>query len=146
MPPKTIQVVQPTMPLSFGNFTAPVFSSGTVTVSEAGIRTATGDVFLMGGTVQPGIFEFNLQPGRLVTVSYPPQIYVAGMGPNGGRLLVDHFTLKVEGVIIEQSGTGFIRFHTRSDSHFLHRVYVGGQLHVGTLSSNPRGCIILRLN
>jgi hypothetical protein len=100
MPPKTIQVIQPTVSLSFGNFTAPVFSNGKVTVTETGVRTAEGDVFLMGGNVQPGIFEFYLLPGRLVTVTYPVQVYVDGMGPNGGRLLVDNFSFMVEGVPI----------------------------------------------
>lgn len=139
LPPRTPVVLEPVVPLKFGEFTAPTGSTGTVTVTTTGDRTAGGEVFLRGGAVQQGQFEFNLLPGRMVIVRFPTTTYITGLGVGGGQLTLDNLTFRLESGTILETGTGYIRFRSNTGSNPLHRLYMGGRLNVGTTIANPPG-------
>jgi len=139
IPPRTVQVIEPTVPLRFGSFTAPLSSSGSVTVSAGGSITPGGDVYLMGGTVQQGMFEFKLLPGRTVIIRYPVTATISGIGSAGGSMTLTDLTFSIEGGVIEQSGSGYIQFQSNVGSNAVHRIYMGGKLLVGNTIINPPG-------
>jgi hypothetical protein len=139
LPPRTPVVVEPVIPLKFGDFTAPIGSTGSVSVTTTGDRTAGGEVYLRGGAVQQGQFEFNLLPGRMVIVRFPTTAYISGLGAGGGQLTLTNLTFRLESGTILETGTGFIRFRSNTGSNHLHRLYMGGTLNVGTTIANPPG-------
>ncbi|HEX3699372.1 MAG TPA: DUF4402 domain-containing protein [Phenylobacterium sp.] len=69
----SVTVIQPltvvdTHDLSFGRVTTSG-TSGTVTVSEGGVRGTDGGVTPAAGTVSAGLFTFNGEPNQAVTVT-----------------------------------------------------------------------------
>lgn len=123
-PPRPILVrVSTAQHLQFGSFIQSG-SSGTVTVSSANVRSATGTVILpnINSIVSPALFIVDAEPGTLITILNGPATVIS----NGGF----NMTLEV--------GEASTRspFITRTQETY---VYVGGTLHVGPLSANPAG-------
>ena len=123
-PPKPITVtVITSQNLSFGTFIQNG-SSGTVTVTAQGMRTATGSVILpnISSNVTPALFEVGAIPGTLITISNGPPATLWGGG----------FSMTMQiGASNPQSPfitTGAIT-----------PVTIGGTLTVGPLSANPAG-------
>lgn len=139
LPLRTPMMVEPVIPLKFGEFTAPIGSTGTVTVTTTGDRTAGGEVYLRGGAVQQGQFEFSLLPGRMVIIRYPITTNIGGSGVGGGQLTLTNLTFRLESGTILETGSGYIRFRSNTGSNPFHRLYMGGTLNVGTTITNPPG-------
>jgi len=153
LPSRTGTVLYPIMSLSFGDFTIPASSAnGYITVSCSGMRTPTGDVYLlnMGSAVQAAMFEFKLCPGRTVTINYPTDAKLIWSGGSGGNLDIVELTFEIDGVQILDSGTGFIKFNSNKGCNDIHRIFMGGKVRVGSIMSNPSGSyhtdIVLRID
>lgn len=136
LPPRTPIVIEPTVPIQFGSFTAPVGSSGSITVSTSGSITPSGDVYLFGGTVQPAQFEFRLMPGRTVYIRFPNTVEVPG-NSSGKSLQFTNPTFELEGgIILEQTST-YVSFKSHVSANRIHRLRMGGTLLVNSKLSNP---------
>jgi len=136
LPPRTPIVLEPTTPLRFGNFTAPSGSTGSVTVTTTGSRTPSGNIYLMGGSVQAAQFEFRLMPGRTVYVRFSSPIVVGGNSFGGTMQLVNPTFYLEGGVLLEQTAT-YIKFKSHVGSNNVHRLLMGGTLLVNDKLSNP---------
>lgn len=136
LPPRTPVVLEPTMPIRFGNFTAPTGSSGSVTVTPTGSVITSGEVFTFGGAVQPAQFEFRLMPGRTVVISFPPSVSIVG---NSGQKTMQFVepTFELEGGIILERTSTTISFKSNIGSDRIHRLRMGGKLIVESRTLNP---------
>jgi hypothetical protein len=126
MPPRPISVtVNTSQNLSFGDFSQGS-TGGTVTVSYNGVRTCTGEIILLNGTVTPARFDVTANPGTLITIVNGSNATLNG--DNGGTL-----TLQIGNA---STGSPFITTQPRSS---VNPVYIGGTLTVGNLSASPPG-------
>ncbi|MFA5820283.1 MAG: DUF4402 domain-containing protein [Bacteroidales bacterium] len=124
-PKKPIEVtVSPSQHLSFGTFIQSG-TSGTVTVSAQGGRTATGSVILsnISSIVTPALFEVKAHPHTLITIVNGP--YATLTGSNEGTL-----TLHIGDSDPQSPFTTKSAYTT---------VTIGGTLIVGSLLTNPEG-------
>jgi hypothetical protein len=138
LPQRTPLVVSPSMSLMFGDFWYASGTNGSVTVSPSGVRTPGGNVFLLGGNVQQGQFEFNLLPGRIVVVRSDPMPPFQISSPNGGLINITNLLFELASGTYLERGNGYIRFRSNSGSNPLHRLYMGGTLEVDhSFPSNP---------
>jgi hypothetical protein len=82
-PPRPITVIQ-ISDLSFGAFYQG--TGGTVSVDNAGVRTRTGDIVLLGlgYTVTSAVFRITGRPGTMVNITFGPDSHLDGS--NGGYL------------------------------------------------------------
>jgi len=140
LPPRTPIVLEPTTPISFGNIVAPSGSNGRVTIATNGSITKSGDIDLLGGTVQPAQFEFRLMPGRTVYVhAKVNEVAVNGI-VNGSTatptITFDYPTFELEGGTVETLADGSIRFKSLVGSNRIHRLKMGGRLNLNGIS-NP---------
>lgn len=124
-PPNQIQVYV-VQHLNFGSF-IPGNSGGSVIISPAGIRSATGTVILIGGEAQQAIFNVRLIPGRLVHIQLGPPVQLNRIGGNGSMTMT---------VGPSDRGSSFV---TTGGHPFINPVSIGGTLIVGNISSNPAG-------
>ena len=123
-PPRPISViVNPIDGLSFGSFYQGI-SGGSVTISEYGSRSASGDVILInsGSSVTAATFEVQALPGTMIHIVNGPDAILSWGGYS--------MTLKIGSAL---PGSSFI---TASNSTF---VKIGGTLMVGSPSANPPG-------
>lgn len=125
-PPRPITVKVSTLQfLQFGSFIQ-AGNYGTVTVDYNGIRSATGSVILpsisSSASPTPALFLVDAEPGTLITIVNDNPAFLS----NGGYQLT---------LTIGESSTNS-PFVTQSQET---RVYIGGTLEVGPLTSNPAG-------
>jgi hypothetical protein len=123
-PPRPISVVvNPLDALKFGAFYQGI-SGGTVTVSETGSRSVSGDVIQlnMGSSFTPAIFEVQALPGTLIHIVNGPNATLTG--PGGSMTLT---------IGTASTGPSFI---TTLNSTY---VKIGGTLLVKSPSANPPG-------
>lgn len=123
-PPNQIQVFN-IRGIDFGTF-YPSTSGGFVTVDPTGTRSASGVVLVGGALGEAAIFDVVLIPGRLVSISYGPDVSLTGS--NGGSM-----TLQVGP---SDKGNSFV---TSGGHPFRNQVNVGGTLQVSNLAANPPG-------
>ncbi|HZL10436.1 MAG TPA: DUF4402 domain-containing protein [Prolixibacteraceae bacterium] len=124
-PPKPIQVTVSTLQnLSFGSFIQSG-TSGTVTVTPDGLRTASGNLILpnMSSNVSAALFDVEALPGTLITILTGPDTQLSGT--NGGFIFLT--------VGLSNTGSPFIATSSHTD------VFIGGTLTVGALLANPAG-------
>lgn len=127
-PKKPIEVtVSPSQHLSFGTFIQSG-TSGAVTVSAQGGRTATGSVILsnISSIVTPALFEVKARPHTLITIV------------NGGDATL---TGSNEGTLTLHIGGSDPRSPFTTKSAYT-TVTIGGTLTVGPLSANPAGAYV----
>lgn len=129
-PPIPVEVeVRNSRFLNFGTFTGGL-SGGTVTVDYTGTRTATGDVFLLnlGTPSSSALFDLTANPGTLITITTPGDIFITGDGGTSGqvRLVINSFS----------TGQTFI---TTAVPPMINEIYVGGTLHIGNEAQSPPG-------
>lgn len=137
-PPLPQRIVTATVDseLSFGDISMEYASlGGTVSVTPAGIRYATGDVVLMnlGLSYSPAELSFRLCPGRSVKVLYDPVCLLSFNSYNMSLAIDD---IVIGNTTITASGQNFISNKGCNDTH---KMKVGGTLTVGPLSSNNPG-------
>jgi hypothetical protein len=87
-PPRPLVVNSTGQELAFGAFYQGA-SGGTVSVSTAGTRTATGDVVLLfaGFPISAARFTIRGNPGTLITIMAGPDVILPGS--NGGSLTLN---------------------------------------------------------
>ncbi len=124
-PPNQLQVYV-VQDLNFGSFTTG--SGGSVIISPSGIRSATGNVFLMGSAAYQAIFNVRLIPGRLIHIQLGPPIQLYRVG-GGGQVTME----------IGPTDKPNNQFVTTGGHPFINPVSVGGVLTVGDNTSNPAG-------
>jgi hypothetical protein len=80
-PPRPITITVTAQGLSFGAFSQGA-AGGTVTISSAGVRSATGDVILLGlgYTFSTALYELVGNPGTVVSILNGPDVAL----PRGG--------------------------------------------------------------
>ena len=127
-PPRPIKVavsVYTYQQLNFGTFIL-TGTSGSVTVSSAGVRSFSSPDFYAPGsmfsTVSAALFSVDAEPGTLITIVNGPDVYLNGPG---AKLILK----------IGESSTGspFITTGTSTS------VSIGGKLTVFSLTGNPEG-------
>ena len=123
-PPNQLQVYV-VQDLNFGSFVTG--SGGSVTISPTGMRSASGNVFLMGSAAYQAIFDVRLIPGRLVHIALGPPIQLYRVG-GGGQV-----TMQIGPT---DKGSSFV---TTGGHPFVNPVSVGGTLIVGDNTANPPG-------
>ena len=118
-PPRPISVTWTNQNLSFGAFYQGA-SGGTVTISSAGVRSSTGDVWLLFmGSTSTSRYEIVANPGTVVSVLGTTSVIADGSGHS--------LTLEIPAsVFVTTSGT-------------VTYVDIGGTLTVGTPAANPPG-------
>ncbi|MEI6679791.1 MAG: DUF4402 domain-containing protein [Mariniphaga sp.] len=124
-PPKPISVQVSTLQhLNFGTFIQ-TGSSGTVTVTYDGARSATGGVILpnTGAFSSSALFEVTALPGTLITIMNGPNAILTGS--NSGTLVL-------------QPGESSTRSPFIATTEITN-VFIGGTLIVGSMSANPAG-------
>lgn len=84
-PPRPVQITVTAQTLSFGAFYHGA-AGGTVTISSTGVRSATGDVVLLGlgYPFSTTLYEIVGNPGTLVSLLNGPDATLAGS--NGGSI------------------------------------------------------------
>lgn len=115
--------------LNFGTFTGGE-AGGTVSIDYSGVRSQTGDVFLLnfGASPTSAMFDLRANPGTLISISGPTDFYLYGDGGTGGqiRLEIDSFS----------TGQTFI---TTVSPPAITEILVGGTLYIGNDSQSPPG-------
>ena len=92
--------------LSFGTFTSN--SAGTVTVAVTGIRTATGGVLLLGGTVRQAAFDITGCADSAFSIILPPD---STLTFGADTMTVTAFTsYPVGSGILDVNGAGTLQF------------------------------------
>ncbi len=83
-PPRPITVT-PVQGLAFGAFYQGI-SGGTITINQAGSRSSTGDIILLGlgFPFSAAIYEITAEPGTLINILPVPDINLSGS--NGGSM------------------------------------------------------------
>jgi hypothetical protein len=124
-PPRPVKVTATSQELSFGAFTYALVS-GTVTVTPAGSRSATGVVLINIETPTSALFNVTGSIGTLVTITYGSDATLSCIC--GGTL-----TLHIDA---SNPGTPFV---IEKDFPELNLLYIGGKLTVGNSSTSPPG-------
>lgn len=118
-PPRPISVTWTNQNLSFGAFYQGA-SGGTVTISSTGVRSSTGDVWLLFmGSTSTSRYEIVANPGTVVSVLGSTSIITDGSGHS--------LSLDIPASIFVTSA-GTVTY-----------VEIGGTLIVGTPAANPPG-------
>ena len=127
-PPRPIEVtvsVETYQQLNFGTFIL-TGTSGSVTVSSAGVRSFSSPDFYapgsMSSTVSAALFNVNAEPGTLITILNGPNARL--YGPGGNLILT-----------IGESSTGSPFITTGISTP----VFIGGTLTVGSITATPEG-------
>jgi len=125
-----------TKDLCFGDLSLESSSAGgTVSVDCNGIRSFTGDVYLMnsGESCSPAILEFILCPGRSVKVIYTTASQLSD-GAFSMNMAIGN--ISIGSTVITASGQSFFSNKGCNDIHY---IQIGGTLTVGNLLANPPG-------
>ena len=103
-------------------------SGGSVTVLANGSRSTTGTIILasLGFSFSPAIFQIDVEPGAIITISNGPDVNITGS--NGGSMSLH----------IGSSDVGS-PFTTTVVPPSTTQVRIGGTLTVGTALANPSG-------
>jgi hypothetical protein len=126
-PPRPVVVSPTAQGLAFGAFYQGA-AGGTVTVTPAGVRSASGSVVLLfaGFPFSPALFTIKGNPGTLITMMAGPDVILPGS--NGGSL-----TLQIGPTIPISPFVLTAPFPEPTN------FYVGGTLIVGSPAANPPG-------
>ena len=127
-PPRpVILTANPAQPLAFGAF-SPGASGGTITVTPAGTRSASGSVVLLslGYVYNPAMFYVRANPGTVLSVLATPPVTLTGSG--GGTI-----TLQTSGSLPASPFVTTLPWPQQTT------LLVGGILTVGNIASNPPG-------
>lgn len=133
-PPKPIKVtVNLAQGIEFGSFVHGE-SGGTVSITPAGVRSATGNIILInqGASPSPAIFLVEGNKGTLITITLPASATLTGS--NGGSLLLNFGNPNSPD--ITSCGSPFI---LTAESPFTLEVRIGGTLTIGSSIANPPG-------
>jgi hypothetical protein len=122
-----IQSVTTVQHLSFGAF-SPGSSGGTLTLSNSGLRSATGTVVPLniGSSYQEAIFEVEAPQGTIISLLNGPDVTLSG--PGGGTMSLH--------IGISDRGSSFISTVAPPEKTVVH---VGGTLTVGNVTVSPPG-------
>lgn len=123
-PPRPLTLTtQSLQSLNFGSFAVTGSGGGTITVSNSGDRSSTGDVFPVGSGVTYGVFTVEAPVGTSLYLMNSPSATLTGS--NGGSMeMTLGQTYPVLPLVTTQAVTEF---------------HVGGTLTVGTSGQNPPG-------
>ncbi len=126
-PPRPVVVTVTAQTLSFGAFTHGA-SGGTVTISSGGIRTATGDIILLGlgYPYSTTLYEIVANPGTIISILNGPDVVLPGS--NGGSI-----TLSIGN---SDPASPFVTTVVPPLSTYLN---IGGTITVGNSAANPPG-------
>lgn len=124
-PPRPINLTTSSVQsLNFGVFGITGSNGGTVTVSNTGIRTSTGDIFLTGTGYSYGIFTVECIAGTYLHLMSGASAVLTGS--NGGQLTMTLGETYPELPYVNNSSTTTV-------------FQIGATLNVGPLQSNPPG-------
>jgi hypothetical protein len=125
-PPRPIQVT-PSQNIGFGAFTMGA-SGGSVIITPAGSRSATGDVILLslGYTFSAAAYRVVGNPGTVVSLLNGADVSLTGS--NGGSMLLH---------IGSSSPASPLVINTTPPAYT--ELFVGGTLTVGNAAANPPG-------
>ena len=124
-PPRPIRILPTAQTLSFGMFYHGA-TGGTVIISPSGVRSATGDVVLLGTGFSAAMFEVHANRGTLISILNGPDATLAGV-PSGSMIL--HIGTSIP-------ASPFVSTVLYNVPIFL---YIGGTLTVGNSAANPPG-------
>jgi hypothetical protein len=124
-PPRPVKIYTTSQKLSFGTFTYGV-SGGTVTVSEAGSRSKSGDIILLGLGYASCMLLIEANPGTLISLIYN-QVGPLTNGTGGSM------ALQIVG------SSPISPFITNAEPPATTTLYIGGRLTVGNSIANPPG-------
>ena len=126
-PPRPIQITVTAQTLSFGAF-AHGASGGTVTISSGGVRSATGDVILLGlgFPFSTTLYEIVGNPGTVVSILNGADVSLAGS--NGGSI-----TLSIGA---SDPVSPFVTTANYPTPNYLN---IGGTITIGNTIANPPG-------
>lgn len=126
-PPRPIRILPTAQTLGFGAFYHGA-AGGTVIIMPSGIRSATGDVVLLGLGIPftAAMFEVHAHPGTVISILNGPDATLAGV-PSGSMTL--------------HIGTSIPASPFVSTVHFSIPIYlfIGGTLTVSNSAANPPG-------
>lgn len=126
-PPRPIIVTVTAQTLSFGAFSHGA-AGGTVSISSGGIRTASGDVILLGlgYPFSTTLYEIVANPGTVVSLLNGPDVSLAGS--NGGSI-----TLSIG------ASSPLSPFVTTASPPTPTQLNIGGTITIGNSIANPPG-------
>lgn len=110
--------------LAFGSFCQLNDNGGTATVSNAGVRSSTGDIILLSSTFFYSIFTITTDHPSPVEVNIDQPVAILS-GSNGGSISLQ----------LDQA----LPFSPSVSSGSPAEVYIGGTLTLGPQASNPPG-------
>jgi hypothetical protein len=126
-PPRPIQVTVSAQTLSFGAFYHGA-TGGTVTISSTGVRSATGDVILLGlgYPFSTTLYEIVGNPGTLVSILNGPSVILTGS--NGGSITLD--------IGISDPPSPFVLNAAYPAPNYMN---IGGTITISNSAANPPG-------
>jgi hypothetical protein len=126
-PPRPVKINATAQTLSFGAFYQGA-GGGSITITPAGIRSATGSVVLLslGYPYSAALFEVHAHPGTIISILNGPDAVLSRAG--GGSMLM-HL-----GSSIPASP-----FVSTVNFNVIIQLTIGGTLTVGTPAANPPG-------
>jgi Domain of unknown function (DUF4402) len=126
-PPRPVKINSTAQTLSFGAFYQGA-GGGTITITPAGLRSATGSIVLLnlGYTYSAALFEVHAHPGTIISILNGPDAVLSR--PGGGSMLLHIGTSNPASPFV--STTNF---------NIAIQLRIGGTLTVGTPAANPPG-------
>jgi len=126
-PPRPIRIDLTPQYLRFGAFYHGAVG-GTVIIDPSGLRSATGDVVLLGlgFPFSPALFEVHAHPGTVISILSSPDATLFG-APSGSMIL------HVGSSIPASPFVSTVQFNVAIP------LYIGGTLTVGNSVANPPG-------
>jgi hypothetical protein len=123
-PPRPLTLtISSVQSMNFGSFAITGVNGGTVTISNTGIRTSSGDLFLTNSAYSEGIYTIDAIIGTSLFLMNGPTTTLTGS--NGGSMTMTLGQTDPE-----------MPFTTISSSTIFHQ---GASLTVGSVSANPPG-------
>ena len=126
-PPKPVIITVTAQTLSFGAFTHGA-TGGTVSISSGGIRSATGDVVLLGlgYPYSTTLYEVRANPGTIISILNGPDVILPGS--NGGSISL--------AVGASDPVSPFVTTAIPPQPTYLN---IGGTISIGNTAANPPG-------
>lgn len=127
LPPRPVRIYPTAQYLSFGAFYHGA-AGGSVIIDPSGIRTASGDVVLLGlgYLYSSAMFEVHAHPGTVISILLGPPVTLTG-SPSGSM------TLTIDSSNPTSPFVSTVQFNVAIP------LYIGGTLTVGNSASNPPG-------
>lgn len=123
-PPRPINLTSSSVQnLNFGAFAITGSNGGTITISNTGIRTSTGDIFLTGSDYSYGIFTVECIEGTTLFMMNGASAVLTGS--NSGQMSI---TLGETVPLLPYESTSTTTVFQ-----------IGATLHIGPLQDNPPG-------